>query len=109
MFLSTLAVSNYEISRSIGIVYGNAIRSAGILSDMFGKVTDLFGGQSKSYETELEKAQQEALMKMLKIAEQHKANAVLGINFVIASLPMSRGGLFIVSVVGTAVEIKGAI
>lgn len=109
MLLSTLDAGDYakyEVKRHMGIVYGNAIRSAGIISDMMGKLTDLFGGQSKSYETELEKAQQEALTRLMQTAERHNANAVFGIKFSVACLPMSRGGLFIITALGTAVVVE---
>lgn len=54
-------IPGYEITRSLGIVTGQAIMGANVFKDIAAAFTDAFGGRSQAYEKELKKGKDHAL------------------------------------------------
>lgn len=104
MLLTTTSTLEGRKIEYLGIVTGEAILGANIFRDFFAKITDVVGGRSGAYESELRKAKDLAMGEMSDQAKQMGANAVIGIDLDYETIQMgSGGGMLMVSVSGTAV------
>ena len=100
---STFYVEDREIKEYLGIVFGNTIRTRGILGNFIAFFEGLKGGKIRSYLSELEKAKNEAMEEMVKNAEKLGADAILGVDW---DMDEVLGNKMMVSMNGTAVKFK---
>lgn len=106
LVVTTHDLQGFTIRRYIGTVTGEAILGANIFRDLFAGIRDIVGGRSAAYEEELRKARDIAINEMTSQAEEHGANAVIGVDLDYESIQMGQGGgMLMVSASGTAVEI----
>ena len=77
---TTPSVEGKKIVEYKGIVFGEVISGVNMVKDMMAGLTNIFGGRSNTYETELINARQNALKEMEERAFQLGANAVVGDN-----------------------------
>ncbi len=104
MLLSTTSTLEGRQIQYLGIVSGEAILGANIFRDFFAKITDIVGGRSGAYESELRKAKAIAMDEIQEQAKQMGANAVIGIDIDYETIQVGSGGsMLMVSVSGTAV------
>ncbi|MHB8790146.1 MAG: YbjQ family protein [Desulfobulbaceae bacterium] len=103
LFSTTGNCDGYVVVEYLGIVSGTAVLGANIIKDIFASFTDVFGGRSKSYENELDKAKKDAMSSMTQEATSRKANAIIGISFDYEILSAGAGNMMLVNVTGTAV------
>jgi len=103
MIMSTTpSLEGHSITEYLGVVSGEAILGANIIRDLFASITDVVGGRSGAYETELIKARQIALKEAEDEARQRGADAVVGVDL---DYEIIREGMMMVSVSGTAVKL----
>jgi len=106
MILSTTpTIEGKKIARYAGLVTGDAIMGANIVKDFFAGIRDIVGGRSATYEAELKKARDIAVMEMSAEAEKLGANAILGIDFDYETVG-SSGSMLMVNVTGTAAVVE---
>jgi uncharacterized protein YbjQ (UPF0145 family) len=105
MLLTTTSHIQDQHIEYLGIVTGEAILGANIFRDFFASITDIVGGRSAAYETELRKAKDIALAEMQQQAITMNANAVIGIDIDYETIG-SNGSMMMVSASGTAVRIS---
>ena len=86
-----------------GIVFGEVISGVNMVKDMMAGLTNIFGGRSNTYETELINARQNALREMEERAAQLGANAVVGVDIDYEVLGADNG-MLMVTASGTAVR-----
>jgi uncharacterized protein YbjQ (UPF0145 family) len=104
LITTTNSVEGKQIQNYHGIVVGEAILGADILKDLFASLTDIVGGRSGAYESELREAREIALKELEDSAKEVGANAVVGID--IDYETVGKGGsMLMVTVAGTAVTI----
>lgn len=104
MLLSTTSTLEGRQIQYLGIVSGEAILGANVFRDFFAKITDIVGGRSGAYESELRKAKAIAMGEIQEQAKQMGANAVIGIDIDYETIQVGSGGsMLMVSVSGTAV------
>ena len=101
---TTPTLEGMSISRYCGVVTGEAILGANIFKDFFAGIRDIVGGLSAAYERELQKAREIAFDEMSQKASELGANAVVGIDVDYETVG-ADGGMLMVSVTGTAVNI----
>jgi len=101
---TTPNVEGKRIIRYLGIVTGEAIMGANIVSDLFAGIRDIIGGRAAAYEKELAKAKEIAIKEMIEEAERLGANAIVGVD--IDYETVGKGSMLMVSVNGTAVVIE---
>jgi len=99
---TTPTIQGKDIKEYLGIVTGEAILGANIVKDLFASITDVVGGRSSAYESELAKAREIALSEMKEKASVLGANAIVGVDLDYETV---RQGMLMVSVSGTAVKI----
>ena len=102
---TTPTVEGKRIREYRGIVAGEAILGANILSDLFAGLRDIVGGRAAAYEKELRRAREVAMQEMTASAVEQGANAVVGVDLDYEVLGQNNG-MLMVSVSGTAVIIE---
>ncbi len=102
---TTPNVEGKRIREYRGIVAGEAILGANILSDLFAGLRDIVGGRAAAYEKELRRAREVAMQEMTASAVEQGANAVVGVDLDYEVLGQNNG-MLMVSVSGTAVVIE---
>ncbi len=98
---TTATIENHKISAYKGIVTGEVIVGANVIKDVFASFTDFFGGRSGAYEKALSDARETALHEMKQQAEQHGADAIVGVDIDYETI---RSGMLMVTASGTAVS-----
>jgi uncharacterized protein YbjQ (UPF0145 family) len=105
--VTTPTVAGHKVTRSLGLVSGEAILGANIFRDLFAGIRDIVGGRSAAYEQELRKAKAIALEEMAQQARDAGANAVIGVDLDYETIQVGQGGgMLMVSASGTAVLIS---
>ncbi len=99
---TTPTIQSKEIKEYLGIVTGEAIMGANLVKDLFASITDIVGGRSAAYESELSRAREIALEEMKQNALSLGANAIVGVDLDYETV---RQGMLMVSTSGTAVKI----
>ena len=102
---TTPTVEGKRIREYRGIVTGEAILGANIFLDLFAGIRDIVGGRSAAYEKELRRAREVAMAELSSAAQEHGANAVVGIDLDYEVLGQNNG-MLMVSVSGTAVLLE---
>ena len=100
---TTPSVEGKKIVEYKGIVFGEVISGVNMVKDMMAGLTNIFGGRSNTYETELINARQNALREMEERAVQLGANAVVGVDIDYEVLGADNG-MLMVTASGTAVR-----
>lgn len=96
--------SNFIVIEVLGIVMGEGTQGTSIFKDTRAKVADIFGGKVVGYSEDLAKAKDEATREMLELARKNGADAVGGIEHATFIAASEKGGIFVVSTMGTAVK-----
>ena len=105
MITTALALPGYRVVRSLGVVRGITVRSRSIVGNFFGGLQSLFGGNITIYTNLCERARSDTYRLMCEHAEQHGANAIIGMRYDATEL---MAGLTEVLCYGTAVVVETA-
>lgn len=100
---TTQSIEGRKIVEYKGIVFGEVISGVNMVKDMMAGLTNIFGGRSNTYETELINARQNALREMEERAFQLGGNAVVGVDIDYEVLGADNG-MLMVTASGTAVR-----
>ena len=104
---TTPSVEGRRVNSYKGVVTGEAILGANIFRDFFAGITDIVGGRSGAYETELRKAREIALREMSDEAKRLGSNAVVGVDLDYETININGGGgMLMVTASGTAVVVE---
>ena len=101
---TTPLVDGHSIKEYKGIVFGEVVEGVDFVKDIAAGITNFLGGRSGSYEGELIKARESALLEMQQRAAEIGANAVVGVDLDYETLGQS-GSMLMVTASGTAVVI----
>jgi len=105
LIVTTPTVAGSRITRTFGLVSGEAILGANIFQDFFAGIRDIVGGRSAAYEGELRKAKAIAVEEMCSQAQQLGANMVVGVDLDYETIS-AGGSMLMVSASGTAVLVE---
>jgi uncharacterized protein YbjQ (UPF0145 family) len=97
---TTLEIQGKPVREYKGIVFGEVIMGTNAIKDFKAVFTNFFGGRSKSYETDLLKARDEALKEM-----EDRAGA-LGVDIKYAGISQGNDTMLMVTASGTAVKLE---
>ncbi|MEM2929754.1 MAG: YbjQ family protein [Thermoproteota archaeon] len=104
IYLSTTPeIPGMKIVRSLGVVFGQTVRTRGALGRFVAGIEALVGGKSEAYLSEIEKARNEALEDLMRKAASIGANGVVGIDFETSEI---LEGFIVITAVGTAVRVE---
>lgn len=102
--VTTPNIPGYKIIKVLGVVHGLTIRARGIGGQISASLQLIRGGRIKAYASELEKAREEALNRIIERAKAMGANAIVGADFETSDI--FQGTAVAVSVYGTAVVVE---
>ncbi|PWB30452.1 hypothetical protein DCO48_20535 [Pseudomonas sp. SDI] len=102
---TTGSVEGREIAAYLDIVSGESVQGVNVVRDIFASFRDFFGGRSHTLESALKEARLQATDEIKARARSLQADAVVGLDYEI-SMPSARGGMVVVFVTGTAVQLK---
>ncbi len=101
---TTPNIEGKKIVEYYGLVTGEAIMGANLFKDLFASITDIVGGRSGTYETELRRAKDTAVAEMCQQAQGMGANAVIGVDLDYETVGKD-GSMLMVTTSGTAVKL----
>jgi uncharacterized protein YbjQ (UPF0145 family) len=105
MIISTTgSLEGHQIREYKGIISAQSIIGANIIKDIFGGLTDFFGGRSTTYEKVIDEAKQIALKELEMEARKVGANAIVGVDLDFETIG-GGGSMLMVIASGTAVVI----
>ena len=99
---TTPSVDGKKIVAYHGIVFGEVISGVNFIKDFAAGLSNFFGGRSGTYEEELIRARESAILEMEDRARRLGANAVVGVDVDYEVLGADNG-MLMVTVSGTAV------
>ncbi len=102
---TTNTIEGRQIRQYLGLVTGEAIMGANVISDFMASITDFVGGRSDTYENKYAEARETALQEMEEEAQRKGAHAVVGIDIDYQVLG-ANNGMLMVTATGTAVKIE---
>ena len=100
---TTPGIPQKEISKLLGIVIGNSVRSRNIVFDITAIVKNIIGGEISEYTKLMAQSRQQALDRMVEEANKLAADAIVNVRFTTADILQ---GAAEVLAYGTAVKIK---
>ena len=100
---TTDEIKGRTISKTIGLVKGNTVRTRWFGRDIAAALKNLVGGEIKSYTDMLTMAREEAIERMVQEAKKKGADAVVGVRFTIADVMQGSSEIL---AYGTAVKLK---
>lgn len=98
--VTTPTIPGYRIVEVKGIVTGIAPRTRGVGGKILASFESLFGGEISAFTSEMEKAREEAINRMISKAKELGANAIVGVDIETSEIFQ---GVVLVSATGTAV------
>ena len=97
---TTPSVEGRRITDYRGIVVGEAILGTNVFRDFFSQITDVVGGRSGAYESQLQEARETALRELQERAVAAGGTAVIGVDL---DYEVVGDSMLMVSASGTAV------
>lgn len=102
MTTTAFTIDGYRIVKNHGIVRGITVRSRSIFGSIGGSLQTLIGGNITLFSDLCERAREEAFELMMTHAQEHGANAIIGVRYDAAELMQ---GVTEVLCYGTAVTV----
>ncbi len=78
---TAFTIDGFRIVRNLGVVRGITVRSRSIIGNIGAGIQTLFGGNISILQELCEKARQEAFSIMMQHAQEHGANAIVGMRY----------------------------
>jgi uncharacterized protein YbjQ (UPF0145 family) len=103
ILVNTGDIPHKKVVKSLGLVEGNTIRARNIGRDIVAVFKNLVGGEIEEYTKLLAQAREQALDRMMKMAEDLGANAVIGVRFSTSYIMQNAAEVL---VYGTAVVVE---
>ncbi|MCA8936848.1 MAG: YbjQ family protein [Planctomycetes bacterium] len=101
--VNTETIPGYRVTQSLGLVQGNTIRAKHIGKDFMAGLKNIVGGEIRGYTELLADARNEAVQRMIQLAQSMGANAIVNVRFSTASVMQAAAEMF---AYGTAVIVE---
>ncbi|HNZ09695.1 MAG TPA: heavy metal-binding domain-containing protein [Bacillota bacterium] len=102
---TTPGVEGRKITDYKGLVFGEVVSGVNFIKDFAAGITNILGGRSGEYESELIEARMNAVHEMMERARKLGANAVVGVDVDYEVLG-EHGNMLMVTASGTAVVVE---
>ncbi|MFI3332684.1 MAG: YbjQ family protein [Rikenellaceae bacterium] len=103
---TTNNIDNATITEYMGLVSANIVIGANMFSDFAASFTDIFGGQSSSYQNKLDELYEKVIIKIQQNAVAQDADAIVGIKIDFDEIAGKGKSMFMITAVGTAVKFR---
>ncbi len=104
--LNTRYIPEGVVAHSATVVSGNVVVSSDYFKTFVAGFRNLFGGRFRGYETLLERARREAMLRMKLRAKQAGSNLIIGVRFHTTTVSGSQTPSVEVMAYGTALKTK---
>ena len=101
-------IHGVEIDKSIGFISTHVVAGTNIFSDMLASFSDVFGGRSESYKSQLTSIKNEAIEQLIDEATRLGGNGIVGMSIDLDEVSGNNKSMFMVTATGTAVKINNA-
>src|ERR1700758_3899524 len=81
LITTAFELPGYTVDRNLGIVRGIVVRSRSVVGSFAASIQTIFGGNITIWSNLCEQAREEAFQIMVKHAQQHGANAIIGMRY----------------------------
>lgn len=98
----TPTIEGHPIEQYLGVVHANIVIGTNIFSDFAASLTDVFGGNSDTYQGKMDKMLQQAEEQIVRKAIRLRANAVVAYRTDFSEISGKGKGMFMLSATGTA-------
>jgi len=78
---TAFSIDGYKIVKNLGVVRGITVRSRSIIGNIGAGIQTLFGGNISILQELCERTRQDAFIIMMQHAQEHGANAVVGMRY----------------------------
>jgi uncharacterized protein YbjQ (UPF0145 family) len=102
---TTPSIEGKIITEYLGVVFGEVISGVDFVKDFAAGLSNFFGGRSGTYEEELIRAREQAMMEMEQRARSLGADAVVGVDIDYEVLG-ANNGMLMATASGTAVRFQ---
>lgn len=99
-------IDNATIIEYKGLVSANIVIGANFFSDLAASLTDVFGGESSSYQNKLDELYDKVIDKIKQKASSLNANAIVGFKIDFDEISGKGKSMFMVTAIGTAIEFE---
>ncbi|PKL12983.1 MAG: hypothetical protein CVV52_07915 [Spirochaetae bacterium HGW-Spirochaetae-8] len=106
IFTTTGSIEGYQISEYLGLVSQSIVIGTNIFSDWLASIADIVGGQSKTYQKQLDHLYEIVIEDLKKKAILIGARAIVGLKVDFDELSGGNKSMFMMNAIGTAVKIK---
>lgn len=103
---TTTDTINGKILKYIDLVSTNIVLGTNLFSDFKASLTDIFGGQSKTYQKKMQEIYKIAIDDLQHKAISLGANAVIGVKIDFDEISGKNMSMFMMSAIGTAVIVE---
>jgi uncharacterized protein YbjQ (UPF0145 family) len=103
---TTSTLEGYKIKKYYGTVTSHVVAGTGLFSDFAAGMSDIFGGRSESYQKQLISIKDEVLKRLKNEASVFGANGIVGLKVDFDEISGKGKTMFMVSAIGTAVQIE---
>ena len=101
--VTTHTIAGYEVSETLGFVCGNTVRARHLGKDVQAVMENLVGGEVAHYTKLLAEAREQAMDRLVAMAEAKGADAVVGLRFSTSEIATGAAELMCY---GTAVKLE---
>lgn len=102
---TTNSVEGYKVETYLGVVNANFVAGTDFITDFFASVSDVFGGGSGAYKSEMDRLYEKARRAITAEAKNKGADAILGYRIDFDEISGKGKSMFMISVSGTAVRL----
>ena len=99
---TTSTLDGYKINKYLGVVNANIVIGTNLFSDIAASFTDVFGGNSESYQHKMDIMYKEATKELLLKVKKVGGNAVVGFSIDFDEISGKGKSMFMLSASGTA-------
>ena len=103
---TTTLLDGYNIEKYLGIVNTNIVIGTNFFSDFAASFTDVFGGNSETYQRKMDAMYQEAKKELIDKVKNLGGNAIIGFRTDFDEISGKGKSMFMLSAVGTACKIS---
>jgi uncharacterized protein YbjQ (UPF0145 family)/predicted house-cleaning noncanonical NTP pyrophosphatase (MazG superfamily) len=103
---TTSTLEGYKIKKYYGTVTSHVVAGTGLFSDFAAGMSDIFGGRSESYQKQLISIKEDVLKRLKEEAAYLGANGIVGLKVDFDEISGKGKTMFMVSALGTAVQIE---
>ena len=103
IIVNTDHIEGMRVAKTLGLVYGNSVKTKWFVKDIMASVRKVVGGEMKGYTQMMSDAREEAIRRMVQQAKEMGGNAVINTRFTTSTVTQEAAEVL---AYGTAVVVE---